>query len=68
MEMIVLGMRSCGSVVNGKSRVTDWRFVGIKKLHELPEVLQAKIKTASQNNLKNFLTLPLGIRTKITFC
>ena len=57
MEMIV-GTRHalCGSVVNGKSRVTDWRFVGIKKLHELPEVLQAKTKTSSQNNLKNFLT------------
>ena len=37
-------------------RVTDWRFWGIKKLHELPEVLQAKTKTPSQNNLKNFLT------------
>ena len=42
--------------VSGKSRVTDWRFVGTKKLHELPEVLQAKTKTSSQNNLKNFLT------------
>ena len=39
-----------------KSRVTDWRFVGTKKLHELPEVLQAKTKTSLQNYLKNFLT------------
>jgi len=36
--------------------VTDWRFSGIKKLHQLPEGLQAKTKTSSQNNLKNFLT------------
>ena len=36
--------------------VMDWRFSGIKKLHQLPEVLQANTKTSSQNNLKNFLT------------
>ena len=51
---------SRGSLLAGRMManqgVTDWRFSGIKKLHQLPEVLQAKTKTSSQNNLKNFLT------------
>ena len=32
--------------------MTDWRFVGIKKLHELPEVLESQLKSSQKNILK----------------
>ena len=32
--------------------VTDWRFWGIKKLHELPEVLESQLKSSQKNILK----------------
>ena len=32
--------------------VTDWRFSGIKKLHQLPEVLESKLKSSQKNILK----------------
>ena len=36
--------------------VTDWRFSGIKKLHQLPEVLESKLKS-SQKYVKKHLDL-----------
>ena len=42
--------------------VTDWRFWGIKKLHELPEVLESQLKS-SQKNLKNHINTLISSTT-----
>ena len=55
IPLIVMSLVSEASllaVMMVNQRVTDWRFWGIKKLHELPEVLESQLKSSQKNILK----------------